>query len=269
MSWSGFKKAINRGTTSIMQNFNMVEKTVDKEFEDEEKRFRNFESKVNRLAGEVKGTLDSTRAITLSQKSAAEAVEAFYDAQQELCHAAMEYRKRAEEVDEQLRSEFDESYRLTVLEPMQHLAAALPEVKLAMDKRAKKLLDYDAQRAKVRKLVEKPDSDASKLPRNEGKLHEYRQAYESLNQLLLNEIPRLIDARVPAMDPSVEALIKANLIFWRRALGRLEELESCRGLDERDPNFMGGPNGEGVVEQALEQMRGFTIVRGDLLKSSG
>jgi hypothetical protein len=48
---------------------------------------------------------------------------------------------------------------------MQQLAGALPEVKLAIDKRAKKLLDYDAQRAKVRKLVEKPDNDASKLPR--------------------------------------------------------------------------------------------------------
>ncbi len=54
---------------------------------------------------------------------------------------------------------------MTVLEPMQQLAGALPEVRLAIDKRAKKLLDYDAQRAKVRKLVEKPDNDASKLPR--------------------------------------------------------------------------------------------------------
>lgn len=48
---------------------------------------------------------------------------------------------------------------------MQRLNGALPEVKMAMEKRAKKLLDYDAQRAKVKKLVEKPDNDASKLPR--------------------------------------------------------------------------------------------------------
>lgn len=118
-----------------------------------------------------------------------------------------------------------------------------------MEKRAKKLLDYDAQRAKVRKLVEKPDSDASKLPRNEGKLHDYRQAYENLNKLLVTEIPMLIDARVPLIDPSVEALIKGNLIFWRRGLNRLEELEKERGLNENAEDFLGGPSGEGVVDQ--------------------
>jgi len=44
-----------------MQSMGAVEKTVDREYEDEEKRYRNFESKVNRLAAEVRGTLDSTR----------------------------------------------------------------------------------------------------------------------------------------------------------------------------------------------------------------
>jgi hypothetical protein len=97
----------------------------------------------------------------------------------------------------------------------------------------------------------------------------------------------LIDARVPVVDPSVEALIKSNLIFWRRSLAKLEELQAQRGLDEQDATFLGGPRGEGIVEQvgfncskaiaqvnlssddvqALENMRGFTIVRGDLLKS--
>lgn len=77
----------------------------------------------------------------------------------------------------------------------------------------------------------------------------------------------LIDARVPVVDPSVEALIKSNLIFWRRSLSKLEELQGQRGLNESDPNFLGGPRGEGMVEQALENMRGFSIVRGDLLKS--
>lgn len=89
-----------------MQNFNWVEKTVDKEFEDEEKRFRNFEAKVQKLAAEVKGTLDSTRAITLSQKTCAEAVESFYDASNDMCFASVQYKKAAEEIDEQLRTEF-------------------------------------------------------------------------------------------------------------------------------------------------------------------
>lgn len=44
-----------------MQSMGAVEKTVDREYDDEEKRYRSFENKVNRLAAEVKGTLDAIR----------------------------------------------------------------------------------------------------------------------------------------------------------------------------------------------------------------
>lgn len=40
MSWNGFKKAINRAGTSVMMKTGQVEKTVDKEFEVEERRYR-------------------------------------------------------------------------------------------------------------------------------------------------------------------------------------------------------------------------------------
>ncbi len=45
-------------------------------------------------------------AITLSQKSCAEAIEAFYDSSSEMCYASMEYKKKAIEIDEELRTEF-------------------------------------------------------------------------------------------------------------------------------------------------------------------
>lgn len=42
MSWNGFKKAINRAGTSVMMKTGHVEKTVDKEFEIEERRYRTY-----------------------------------------------------------------------------------------------------------------------------------------------------------------------------------------------------------------------------------
>jgi hypothetical protein len=38
-----------------------------------------------------------------------------------------------------------------------------------------------------------------------------RDAYKSLNDQLTNEIPQLIDLRVPYLDPSFEALVKIQL----------------------------------------------------------
>jgi hypothetical protein len=42
----------------------------------------------------------------MSQKSCAEAIEAFYDSSSEMCYASMEYKKKAIEIDEELRTEF-------------------------------------------------------------------------------------------------------------------------------------------------------------------
>lgn len=46
MSWRGFVKGVNRATTSVMMSVGSIEKTEDREFEEMEKKFKTFESKV-------------------------------------------------------------------------------------------------------------------------------------------------------------------------------------------------------------------------------
>ena len=57
-------------------------------------------------------------------------------------------------------------------------------------------------RAKVKKLVEKPDKDVTKLPRAEKETEMAKAAYEQLNEQLSTELPQVIDLRVPYLDPS-------------------------------------------------------------------
>lgn len=90
---------------------------------------------------------------------------------------------------------------------------ALAHTPLGIKKRNHKLLDYDATRARVKKLVEKPDKDPSKLPRAERESELAKTAYEALNEQLFSELPQLIDLRVPYLDPSFEALVKIQLRF--------------------------------------------------------
>ena len=61
MSWHGVRKAVDRAGTQLLQKTGMVEKTVDKEFDDEERRFRNMERKAERLYREGKAYLDAVR----------------------------------------------------------------------------------------------------------------------------------------------------------------------------------------------------------------
>ena len=51
------------------------------------------------------------------------------------------------------------------MEPLGKLIGIFPDFEEAIKKRQKKLLDYDRLRSGVRKLVDKPAEDASKLPK--------------------------------------------------------------------------------------------------------
>ena len=65
MSWEGFKKAINRaGNSVIIKN---VDKTVDKEFDLEFRRYKVLQRAGDDLQKEAKAYLDSLRAVTSSQ----------------------------------------------------------------------------------------------------------------------------------------------------------------------------------------------------------
>jgi len=61
MSWAGFKKNVNRATTQVMMKTGHVEKTNDRDYEVEERRYRTMEAASMRLQKEAKGYLDSLR----------------------------------------------------------------------------------------------------------------------------------------------------------------------------------------------------------------
>src|SRR5579859_4983804 len=117
----------------------------------------------------------------------------------------------------------DGPYRTCIIDPISRFCAYFPDINEAIKKRSHKLMDYDALRAKVKRLVDKPSDDAAKLPRAEKEAVMAREVYEVLNEQLTAELPQLIDLRVPYLDPSFEALVKIQLRFrkesmngWRR-----------------------------------------------------
>lgn len=58
---TGFKKGVNRATTQVMMKTGHVERTNDRDFETELRRYRTMETAANKLQKEAKGYLDSLR----------------------------------------------------------------------------------------------------------------------------------------------------------------------------------------------------------------
>ncbi|KAL1918936.1 uncharacterized protein VTP21DRAFT_2317 [Calcarisporiella thermophila] len=251
MSWSGFKKNLNRAGTSLMQRAGAMEKTVDQEFDEEERRFRVLEQKSEKLYKETKGYLDSLRAVAGTQKRIAETIQQFYDESAPMGVCGIRYKQTMDNLEDMLRLEMDQTYRQTVIDPIGRFCSYFPEINDAIKKRNKKLLDYDASRNRVRKLVDKTSEDASRLPRAEQEANVSREIYEHLNMMLTNELPKVVDIRVPYLDPSFEAMVKAQLKYFRHTHEKLDTLHEY--FPPEDPTL------EHRVEGILQQMRDLTI----------
>lgn len=112
-------------------------------------------------------------------------------------------------------------------------------------------------RAKVKKLTEKPDKDASKLPRAEQDAETAKASYEQVNEQLYTELPQLIDLRVPYLDPSFEALVKIQLRFCAEAYSRMAQVQQYLDPDTRDQYAEGQLDTR--VEQVLQEIRELSI----------
>ncbi|ORZ38951.1 hypothetical protein BCR44DRAFT_70706 [Catenaria anguillulae PL171] len=263
----GFTKAVNRAGTSLLQTAGAIEKTTDRDFDDEERRFKSLEAKIDRLHRESKGYLDSLRALSLAQSRMAMTIDAFYDDAQPLSPAARQYKTVIDHLEDQVRTTVDTEYRTTVLDPLGRFVEYFPDYNEAIKKRGHKLLDFDAVRAKHRKLVEKPSDDPSRLPRAEEEVNEARRMFEALNVPLKDELPKVLALRTTYLEPTFEALVKLQYAYYSQALHALDGLQGqlvAAGVRADNPEQADRAL-EGVVEQTLAEMRGLGIVTGALV----
>ncbi|KAF9082359.1 hypothetical protein BGX29_001301 [Mortierella sp. GBA35] len=253
MSWSGLKKSLNRATTSVMAKTGNIDRSSDREFEEEEKRARQLEAKAEKLHKEANGYAKSLREMVAAQVRIANTLEQLYDETTPMGPEGQRYKDAVTKMETQAHDEVDTAYRTSVLEPIGRYYAYFPEINEAIRRRNKKYLEYDNAKSKVRKLVERPSQDSSKLPQAEHEANIARDMYESMNAQLTSELPKVIDSRVAYLDPSFEAVVKSQLSFAQDASNTLEGLRQY---------FPPEPQGYELEEQAdgiLQQMRQLTI----------
>ncbi|CAO3655344.1 BAR adaptor protein Hob3 [Mucor ambiguus] len=247
---SGIKKNLNRAGTTLKQRTGGGDKTLDNEFEEELERFKSLEKKSEKLSKHAKEYIDSTRAIIASQSRLVQVMEKLYGDNAFNNTALAEYKRAIEALEKESKDNLDPAYQKAVMEPLARFVSYFPEVNEAVKRRNKKLLDYDAQRSKVRKLIDKPVEDPQRLPRAEQEANLAREMYENINTILINDLPKVVDLRVPYLDPVFEALVKSQLIFSQTGY---EKLEGMR-------NYIPPENeNDRRVDDVLQQMRELTI----------
>ncbi|KAI9653349.1 MAG: hypothetical protein M1831_006054 [Alyxoria varia] len=234
-----------------------VERTSDREYEVEERRFKTLEDAALRLQAESKGYLDSLRAMTASQMRIAETIDAFYGDSGARDGVSRSYKQAVEDLDAETIKALDGPFRQTVLDPIGKFCGYFPEINECIKKRNHKMLDYDRLRANAKRLTEKPDKDPQKLPLAQKEADAAKTHFEQLNLQLSEEIPQLIDLRVPYLDPSFEALVKIQLRFCAEAYSRMAQVQQWLDEDTRELYAQGSLDEE--VERTLQEIRDLSI----------
>ncbi|KAF9196564.1 hypothetical protein BGZ49_002759 [Haplosporangium sp. Z 27] len=252
MAWSGLKKNLSRATTSIKSKTGHMDRSADREFEEEENRAKLLETKAEQLHKQANSYAKAMREMTGAQVRLANILEQFYDDGEPMSAAGEKYREAVIKMEQQAHDE-DAAFRATVLEPIGRYYSYFPEISEAIRRRNKTLIDYDNARSKVRKLVERPSEDNTRLPRAEHDANICRDMYEAMNAQLTAELPKVIDARVSYLDPSFEAVVKSQLSYAQDALNTFEGLRQYFPPEPQDHEL--GQETEGI----LQQMRELTI----------
>ncbi|KAF7352712.1 hypothetical protein MVEN_01237300 [Mycena venus] len=276
MSWNGIKKSFNRAGTTLLQKTGQIERTIDREFTDEEAKFKTFEKECQALQKDSKSYWDAMRAMTAAQTRIADTLETFYGAADRTSEGAMAghaYKRSVDDLDGGFGRELDGPYRTTISEPLGEDVRLLPcgeRTHLEAEQE-----NYDSARSKVRKLVDKPSEDPTKLPQggfltsNSGLIlmradlqaqqehDEAKEVFDMLNDQLVAELPQLMDLRVPYFDPSFEAMIRMQSKFAEEGYEKLSGVQRYFADTIRDDYAAGQLDAQ--VEGVLQEMRELSI----------
>ncbi|EAZ63153.2 predicted protein [Scheffersomyces stipitis CBS 6054] len=272
MSWNGLKKAINRAGAQVMLKTGQIESSTDKEFEFEEHRYRAMETTSTKLQRELKHYMESLRLLSNAQINVGESLSSFYGAspsselgadKSTVKHSELSqlYYDVVKDLSEKCFTDVETPYNQTVLNPVSRFNSYYVEVNEAIKKRARKQIDYDALKSKVKKLIEKPNSsDAeyeTKLASAQSDLQESEKTYLALNDQLKDELPKLVNLRIPFLDPSFEAFVKIQLRFFTESYEELNNLQMKLDAKTREDYINGKLDKK--VDDVLVKMKELNI----------
>ncbi|EEB18625.1 Amphiphysin, putative [Pediculus humanus corporis] len=220
----------------ILQNLGKVDRTADEIFDDHLHNFTRQQTAATRLQKEFNNYIRCIRAVQTASKTLMEAVSEIYENQWPghdlLCNQMQNI--------EMLWQDFSHKLGDQVLIPLNTYQSQFPEMRKKIDKRGRKLVDYDSQRHNFQSLQSNPrKKDDVKVQKAKESLEEAKRTYEMLNSELHDELPALYDSRVIFLVSNLQTLFTAEQVFHSETAKVYNELEAI--LDKLATDSQRGP----------------------------
>merc|ERR1712038_947706 len=207
-------KQAGRAKEKILQNLGKADKTTDEIFEEHLQNFNTQQVNATRLHKDINNYLRCIRAMqTLS-----DIYEKEWVGQDMLYVQAQNHEMLWADVAHKLSDQ--------VVIPLNTYQAQFPEMRKKIDKRGRKLIDFDKERHEVQSMQNNPNRNEAKFIKAKENMETAKRTYEVLNSELHDELPALHDSRILFLVTNMQTLFAAEEVFHSETAKVNSELEA-------------------------------------------
>ncbi|XP_026684809.1 myc box-dependent-interacting protein 1 [Diaphorina citri] len=196
----------------LLQNLGKVDRTADEIFDDDLQNFNKQQNAAARLQKEFNNYIRCIRAVQTASKSLLDSINEMYESQwtgHDLFYVQTQN-------IEMLWNDLSHKLGDQVLIPLNTYQAQFPEMRKKIDKRGRKLVDFDNCRHNLQALQSNASlkkKDEAKIIRAKEQLDEAKRTYDQLNTELHDELPALHESRVLFLVNNLQTLCSAEQLF--------------------------------------------------------
>ncbi|XP_045029798.1 myc box-dependent-interacting protein 1 isoform X4 [Daphnia magna] len=216
------KKHAGRAKEKILQKVGKVDRTADEIFDDHVQNFNKQQNAANKLQKELNNYIRCVKAMQVASKTLYECMSEVYEPDW-TGHDLLTVQSQNIEMLWQ-----DLGHKMTdqVLIPLNTYQGQFPEMRKKIEKRGRKLVDYDGQRHSFQALQSSKKREEAKISRAKEQLEEAKRTFAVFNAELNEELPSLYDSRLPFFITNLQTLFSAEQVFHSELSKVHGELES-------------------------------------------
>merc|ERR1711992_68195 len=175
-------KQAGRAKEKILQNLGKADKTTDEIFEEHLQNFNSQQVNATRLHKDINNYLRCIKAMQTASKNLMETLSDIYEKE-------------------------------WVGQDMLYVQAQYHEMRKKIDKRGRKLIDFDKERHEVQSMQNNPNRNEAKFIKAKENMETAKRTYEALNSELHDELPALHDSRILFLVTNMQTLFAAEEVF--------------------------------------------------------
>ncbi|ODV97492.1 hypothetical protein PACTADRAFT_52249 [Pachysolen tannophilus NRRL Y-2460] len=269
MSWTGFKKAINRAGTQVKLKTGNIDESVDEEFDLQEKNFKLLESNSKKMYDNLRNYHENLRKLIDFQINIAKTVDNFYGDYDFAVGdgISLDLLKILTEIKMEKLPEIIEPIDITILQPLKEFNEFNKEFNNLIKKRNHKKLDFDNLSHKKNKLedelkrqhsnsIEK-EKTQEELIKVTNQFNEASRVYNDLNENLKKEIEQFISIRSSIIDPSFESFIKIQNKVFTEIVQEFSKINDLNRINENSETELNKINTD--VDNLLVEMKELSL----------